>query len=298
VNSKSFFLTYPQSDINKNEFLEFARTKGQLMEYVIARELHADGTPHLHAALKFSNTVRGTMRLWDFQGRHPNVQSPRRWQACKQYCRIDGDFIENEQVPIQAAGEVVQAQRPLSEVCQEFEDEALWVQHCITNSIGFQYCQWLWNRYHNDTSTIRNTDPIQGEILEPLLSFRWNLRQFPVIGIIGASGCGKTSWAKLWAPKPALFVSHIDQLKFFRNGYHQSIIFDDIDINHYPRTSQIHLLDFHNARAIHCRHAVAMIPAGIPKVFTANVMFCSIDDPAIRRRMRIINVQRDGIIGQ
>lgn len=293
MNAKSFFLTYPQSNIDNELFLEFARTKGHLIEYVIGRELHADGEPHLHAALKYAASVRGTIRLFDYQGRHPNIQSPRRFEACKQYCRKEGHFIEN-----QTEEQTIQPARLVSQICEEIEEETEWMEYCITNRIGFQYCQWMWNRFHNDTSTVSEASNITGTIREPLLSFTWNLLQFPVIGIIGPSGCGKTTWAKYQAPKPALFVSHIDQLKLFRNGFHKSIIFDDIDINHYPRTSQIHLLDFHNARAIHCRHTTASIPAGIPKIFTANFPFCAIDDPAIRRRIRIINVREHGLLAQ
>lgn len=94
MNSKSFFLTYPQSDIDKNEFLEWAKRKGELMEYVIGREVHANGDPHLHAALKYRTALRGNMQLFDYEGRHPNVQSPRKWNAVKQYCKKEGDFIE------------------------------------------------------------------------------------------------------------------------------------------------------------------------------------------------------------
>lgn len=99
MNAKTFFLTYPQSNIDKNEFLQFARSKGDLIEYVIGSEFHADGEPHLHAALKYKQAIRGTMRLFDYpinadESRHPNVQSPRRFAACKQYCKKDGNYIE------------------------------------------------------------------------------------------------------------------------------------------------------------------------------------------------------------
>lgn len=96
-------------------------------------------------------------------------------------------------------------------------------------------------------------------------------------------------------PKPALFCSHIDQLKGFRTGFHKSIIFDDVDFNHYPRHSQIHLCDFDNPRAIHCRHAVANIPAGIFKCFTCNELPLNVTDEAIRRRVRVYNVRVDGL---
>ena len=300
MNSKSFFLTYPQSNIDKNEFLLFARTKGTLVEYVIGRELHADGTPHLHAALKYTEAIRGTIRLFDFEGRHPNIQSPRAFLACKRYCKKDGDFIENEAV------EVDQIEpRSISQVCQETLLEEDWYVYCINEKIGFQYASWFWHRFHMDIVTIHQDDNIEGQISEPLASFLWNIQQYPVLGVIGPTGCGKTSWAKSWAPKPALFVSHIDQLRMFKPGFHKviiiifflykSIIFDDIDVCHYPRTSQIHLMDFHNTRAIHIRHVIATIPAGTVKVFTANTNFCLIEDPAIARRIKIVRVHANGL---
>lgn len=221
MNAKSFFLTYPQSNINKNEFLLFAREKGDLVEYVIGSELHEDGQPHLHAALKYLETVRGTIRLFDFNGRHPNVQSPRRFEACKQYCRKDGNYIENDA----NQGEDIQAPRALMQVCQETALEEEWYTYCINEKIGFQYANWFWNRFHMDVVTLQQGDDIQGQITEPLASFLWNIQQYPVLGIIGPSGCGKTTWAKTWAPKPCLFVSHIDQLKLFRQGFHKVIYF-------------------------------------------------------------------------
>lgn len=72
-------------------------------------------------------------------------------------------------------------------------------------------------------------------------------------------------------------------------GYHKSIIFDDVDFNHYPRTAQIHLCDFDNARDIHVRYGTAHIPAGIAKVFTCNEWPLS-SDPAVMRRVKRINV--------
>lgn len=100
----------------------------------------------------------------------------------------------------------------------------------------------------------------------------------------GPTGCGKTTWAKRNMPIPILFVSHIDTLKKFRTGFHKSIIFDDIDVKHYPRTGQIHLVDFENPRDIHCRHSTAHIPAGIYKCFTCNE-WPLIEDEAINRRI-------------
>lgn len=71
-----------------------------------------------------------------------------------------------------------------------------------------------------------------------------------------------------------------------------------MDISHWPRTSQIHLLDFDNARAIHLRHVVATIPAGVIKIFTSNNDICNLSDPAIRRRIYKVTVRENGLLGQ
>jgi len=220
----------------------------------------------------------------DFQGKHPNKQDPRKWEACKQYCKKDGEFIETEaeaEVSMDVDG------IDLSQVCQGFDEEEAWMSHCVNSKIGYQYATWFWNRIHGDMSTILG-DEHEGKICDALKNFDYGFTKTLVLK--GASGTGKTTWAKINAPKPALFVTHVDELKSFRTGYHKSIIFDDVDFNHYPRTSQIAIVDYENPRQIHCRHAVARIPAGIAKIFTCNVEPINVLDEAIRRRIRVVNI--------
>lgn len=90
------------------------------------------------------------------------------------------------------------------------------------------------------------------------------------IVILGPAGIGKTTYAIKNCLKPALLVSHMDTLSKFKIGYHKSIIFDDVDINHLPLTAQIHLVDREKPRCIHMRYTTALIPAGVQKIFTAN----------------------------
>ena len=50
--SKSLFLTYPKIDISVievKEQLEKILIRYKISEYAIAKELHKDGTPHIHA---------------------------------------------------------------------------------------------------------------------------------------------------------------------------------------------------------------------------------------------------------
>ncbi|QDJ95229.1 replication-associated protein [Capybara virus 11_cap1_98] len=276
-NGKRFFLTYPRCDQSKESLLTFLRTKGTIKSFTIGRELHEDGFPHLHAFVEFFSHKRGPTRWLDFEGHHPNVQSPRNPIACRNYCKKDGDFIENE-------GEEIRGDEVWAD---DFEDEESWFRHCVAKKIPFQYARYFWDK-KNETDTLLEND-YPGQVHQALENFIYEDWSRSLI-LKGPSGCGKTTWAKRNVPKPALFVSHVDQLKGFKKGYHKGIVFDDMDFNHWNRNAQIHLVDNENSRAIHCRYAVAHIPAGTAKIFTCNVTPFLVDDEAIRRRVIIRNV--------
>lgn len=104
----------------------------------------------------------------------------------------------------------------------------------------------------------------------------------------GPTGIGKTTWAKKNAPKPAIMVSQMDDLRHMDNDI-KCIIFDDMDFKHTPRTSQIHLVDFDNERSLYTRYSNARIPAGTFKIFTCNE-FPFVEDPAIRRRIHVVDL--------
>ena len=108
----------------------------------------------------------------------------------------------------------------------------------------------------------------------------------------GAPGIGKTEYAKAHFKK-ALLVSHIDQLGNFDPTTHDGLIFDDMDFKHWPRTSQIHLFDQENTRAINLRYRVATIPPFTPKIFTTNEPQGAIfgEDDAIFRRVTVTEVR-------
>lgn len=242
----------------------------------------------MHACVKFDSVFRGGSSALDLpddareqnpQG-HPNKQDPRVWGACVNYVKKYGDFLEGpEQVPKKSTQEAVQS----------FQFQEDWMQHCIEQRISYQYAIWFWNQYHSDVFSL--TEPGDCKTMcQSLRDFQFDTDLHKTIVIKGPSGCGKTNWAKSQCPLPCLFVTHVDTLKKFRPGYHRSIIFDDVEFNHFPRTSQIHLVDFENARSIHCRNTCADIPAGVYKIFTCNDLPIQVDDPAIRRRVKVFNV--------
>lgn len=287
-NGKRFFLTYPQCPDSKEALRQFLLSKGTVKYFCIARERHEDGNFHLHACVEYENVQRHSSNWLDFNGKHPNVQSPRNWNACKTYCKKDGDFIQMEN---DFNGVEIIAQESLQEKCKSFDKEEDWFEYCATNKIAFQYATFFWSRLHSDHITITEDSQIQGNMCSSLETFRCPDDCSKSIVIKGPSGCGKTTWAKKSAIKPALFVSHVDQLKSFRVGYHKSIIFDDCSFTHTPRTNQIAIVDCYDTRGIHCRHAVATIPSNIQRIFTCNEWPVDKTDEAIQRRCRFYTVQ-------
>jgi len=280
-NGKRFFLTYPQCDASKDALFAFLLNAADTQYLCVARELHESGEPHLHACVEFKAHQRHDVRWLDFEGKHPNKQDPRNWNACKTYVKKGGDFTETH-------FDIDDFKPKLLEKVNDFTSQEDWFQWCCENKIQFQFANWFWNRAKGDLSTIVTSEH-DGKMCNALQEFAFNPDLHRTLVIRGRSGCGKTTWAKRSMPKPCLFVSHIDQLKGFKPGYHVSIIFDDVDFNHFPRTSQIHLVDFDNTRAIHCRHNIAVIPAGIYKCFTCNNWPLS-EDPAVMRRIRRFNI--------
>lgn len=164
-----------------------------------------------------------------------------------------------------------------------------WIEFCIREKVSYAYMEKIWDMCHMpqvNTITERPSGNYQCEALKTFTFQGWNSKS---LVIYGESGCGKSNWAKWHMPLPSLFVSHLDVLREFNPSQHVSIIFDDMSFTHMPRESQIHLVDVFDPRAIHCRYRVANIPAGVPKVFTANKRIF-LDDPAINRRIHVVKV--------
>jgi len=96
INSRSVFLTYPQCSLDKQILLNFlASLKHEASYIIVCHEKHKDGSPHLHAVVKFQNKVDIKKETYfDINGFHPNIQTTKNINASIQYCKKDGDYIE------------------------------------------------------------------------------------------------------------------------------------------------------------------------------------------------------------
>lgn len=299
LRCKFVLLTWSQCDTDHVSVFNTIDRYLAVTKCVIARESHQDGNPHFHAYVEFEHTPdRILSNQLDINGTHPNCK-PKGCKgarkAAEEYCRKGNDWInfgyDEEQE------DDSDDSRPHS-ICEQIAKFDLWtdaIDWGFRNNVSFHYIQAAYNsRLSLPPPTYDTGDEILGTIRSDTLRFmQYDASASRALILEGPTGCGKTTWAKRNMPRPSLFVSHIDDLKHLRPGYHVSIIFDDMSFTGdeggrgaWPITSQIHLVDFENQRSIHCRYINTVIPAGIHKCFTCNVgRYPLAHDAAIQRRV-------------
>ncbi|ACM45549.1 replicase [Bhendi yellow vein Bhubhaneswar virus] len=104
INAKNYFLTYPKCSLTKEEALsQFLnlQTPTNKKFIRICRELHEDGTPHLHVLIQFEGKYKcQNNRFFDLTSPnrsahfHPNIQGAKTSSDVKSYIDKDGDILE------------------------------------------------------------------------------------------------------------------------------------------------------------------------------------------------------------
>nr|WAK98703.1 AC1 [Pepper yellow leaf curl Thailand virus] len=105
INAKNYFLTYPQCSLTKEEALsqiQALETPTNILFIRICRELHEDGTPHLHVLIQFEGKFQcKNQRFFDLTSPtrsahfHPNIQGAKSSSDVKAYMEKDGDVLDH-----------------------------------------------------------------------------------------------------------------------------------------------------------------------------------------------------------
>lgn len=278
-----FFLTYPHSGFSHEELHLQIQSIASVDWLRVCTEAHEDGDPHIHAVGKFKKRFQSrNERVFDFNGRHPKIEPVRSIAKALEYVSKEGNFTDFGTVPSK------RAKRDWADiVAAAGGDEQEWLRVVFEERVPQHVAKRL--RELRESASV-DLDDYDGRPMASSLSTLPT--EWTSMLVIGPPGIGKTGWAMLWCKRPCLLVKHIDTLREFRTGYHQSILFDDCKFAHLPRETQLQLCDYENAVQVHVRYGVAKIPAHVPRLFLCNPdSEPFIEDPAIQgRRLRVFRI--------
>lgn len=274
ANRKKFFLTYPKCPLPMETVLQFFQNIGNIDKYLIARELHSDGEPHLHCYIVFIDKQDFKNSRWaDIEGYHPNDGGNIRNElAVSKYCSKDNNFITNffkldvytlifaEDVTVEQGLKMVREKRP--------RDYALY-HNQIEGSLKRSKSLPFVAKFKSEDFKVPPQD-FNGSLL-----------------IWGPSGYGKSRYAESHFKNP-LVVNHPDKLKKFDSTKHDGIIFDDMRFHHWPAEAVIHLLDTESESDINVKHGYVTLPKDRKQIFTHN-------DENPFYSQEILDSQRDAI---
>nr|ANW06458.1 replication-associated protein [Velvet bean golden mosaic virus] len=296
LNAKNYFLTYPKCTLTKECALEqilAIETVVNKKFIRICRELHADGTPHLHVLLQFEGKFQCTNnRLFDIHAEtratrfHPNIQGAKSSSDVKQYMEKDGDVLDHGTFQVDGRsgrGGKQSANDAYAEAINAGDTaQAL---NILKEKAPKDYVLY----YHN---LAHNLDRIFGKPTE-LYKSKYSLESFdnvpchisswaeknvkdaaarperPIsIVIEGDSRTGKTTWARALGPHNYL-CGHLDlSPKVYSNDAWYNVI-DDVD-PHYLK----HFKEFMGAQRDWQSNVKygkpTQIKGGIPTIFLCN----------------------------
>ncbi|ACG60169.1 AC1 [Ageratum enation virus - Lucknow] len=296
INAKNYFLTYPKCSLTKEEalFLLLNLQPPTNKKYIkIFRELHKDGSPHLHVLIQFEGKYQcKNQRFFDLVSPnrsahfHPNIQRAKSSTDVKSYIDKDGDTLEWGEFQIDgrsARGGQQTANDAAAEALNAGSKEAAMaiIREKLPEKFIFQY--------HNLNSNLdRIFSPPLEVYISPFLSSSFDqvpeeleewvsenvmvaaarpLRPQSIV-IEGDSRTGKTMWARSLGPHNYL-CGHLDlSPKVYSNDAWYNVI-DDVD-PHYLK----HFKEFMGAQRDWQSNTKygkpVQIKGGIPTIFLCN----------------------------
>ncbi|UDN67448.1 replication-associated protein [robinz virus RP_212] len=232
------FLTYPQCSLEREGLRDFLRTLVPDCNYIIGRELHEDGSPHLHAYAHFGGRRRFTgANCFDVEGFHPNIQKPRRAKDCIAYCRKEdatplvSDGLDGLCDPRGSGWADVLAVSSNKEEFLGLARERFPRDYVLSIERLLYFCEW---RFGKDETVYsgRNRDAFR----EPVSLTAWVndnlLTRACSLVLIGESRWGKTQWARSLEEKHTYMCGLFNLDEWSDDS--RLVILDDIDPKFFP----------------------------------------------------------------
>nr|UKT68883.1 AC1 [Pepper yellow leaf curl Thailand virus]UKT68889.1 AC1 [Pepper yellow leaf curl Thailand virus] len=296
INAKNYFLTYPRCSLTKEEALsqiQALETPTNKRFIRICRELHEDGTPHLHVLIQFEGKFQcKNQRFFDLTSPtrsahfHPNIQGAKSSTDVKAYMEKEGDVLDHGVFQIDgrsARGGCQSANDAYAEALNSGSKES-----ALTILKEKAPKDYLLQFHHLNSNLDRIFPPPIEMYISPFCSSSFDLvpeeleewvarnvvsaaaRPLRPISIVieGDSRTGKTMWARTLGPHNYL-CGHLDlSPKVYSNAAWYNVI-DDVD-PHYLK----HFKEFMGAQRDWQSNTKygkpVQIKGGIPTIFLCN----------------------------
>ncbi|AGK90097.1 AC1 protein [Tomato leaf curl China virus - OX2] len=295
INARNYFLTYPHCSLTKEETLSqilALATPINKLFIRICRELHEDGSPHLHVLIQFEGKYKcQNKRFFDLTSPtrsahfHPNIQAAKSSTDVKSYMDKDGDVLDHGVFQIDgrsarggcqsandAYAEAINSgskASALSILREKAPKDYVLQYHNLNNNLDkiFTPPMEVYVSPFSSSSFDRVPEELEEWAAENVVSSARPLRPISIV-IEGDSRTGKTMWARSLGPHNYL-CGHLDlSPKVYNNDAWYNVI-DDVD-PHYLK----HFKEFMGAQRDWQSNTKygkpVQIKGGIPAIFLCN----------------------------
>lgn len=187
INAKYFLITYPRCTLSPEEVLQALQDVAPLRNYTICKELHEDGTPHIHACVIFDKRVHRTNpRCFDVAAHHPNIKplpNKTSYDQARCYVTKDGEFITNVQETLGKRAQLAKELLEEGKITKKFileHPEVIYLNHSSVT---------CWLNYFKSPIEIPQT-----------------LNKRRHIWLSGPSNSGKTHWLRAYLQMSTIYA--------------------------------------------------------------------------------------------
>jgi hypothetical protein len=269
-----------------------------VMDYVLVKELHEDGNPHIHVYLKtlrMTNIASVCYMDLELNGEtlHPNIQPARKVANVLQYMlkfvqsKTDENLLFSESMssriddnaqfmPLAKAAMALARKGQLQEALNLYENER--PDFFIQNHLSLEKSlRGLFLKAHGAVAKFDFSKFHIPESLSELLGkveTGFQARSPKSLYLHGGAGTGKSRLIESFVIQKMklnpLTVNNFDAIKEFKQGVHTAIIFDDVDLKKLSEEELIKLLDSEQGTTFRVTYGSVFIPACTLRFFISN----------------------------